>query len=975
MALTLPELKHEYIFQLDTEETKNSVFDQCREEAKEAAYSTFGTNENDTEYQPSPVKDPDYLMDYCSTDGHDYLKDYKLIWGYGIGIIEQDVICSLTTGEHLAEGTEACDTYETENAAGKDVDWKRGKWVKFSGNRNVSPTRIGEVILPDYIISLKDLCSVIIKPDSDKFTINGFNTEHVINMDRMFCFVNNNNFIPIIKGNYDLSSCLTAVKAFGGDLNCVDSSFKNFRQDCDYTSFLENADINNFDQFKNYSIGGSRMFYGVTVTNGYDGLLNDSMMKLYDYMFYNIIVDNILFTEGHGGNFTCNGKVNNCFEHPSATLNTEVLPNVNFENCIDSANDFISVKVLKDCTFDYSTINVEEVTTNYICALLSDNPITITVVPPNKYHLSTSTNFSVYREDDITLIFTKPVYWCIGYGKQSPFIYNCSKIIGTFYGTAFFNKELKEGSNVVIKNEIDTVQKFKDWIKGAGTARIKPIYSDSIEEFSGDLYKYIDADEYLIVNNISLMSTKNKNESLRPTYKLYNYNHNFDRRGKEVVILHPCIIQRHDITVDVDKTSTIHIASFESTSQYQCFLDVTEYDKLARININNVDTEPLDIEYTLYEQDYSQFANYMNGNTLNAPNCNIDCTGEAAIIADNLNSITVPDSFRIAANNCKIFNINNNITSDNYTSMFYLSNTNWTINTDYIVVANVEKALKATSYIIKNKGETSEQSYYYINNQEDIHFPTINTVDLIERNADGLKGNFVDTPYSELLYRVSYDYYDGYLTSFEQYSGETLIKDEVPDNTFKPYNGYYYGSNVFIKEDFYDYDLNYLVKIGESPNIGRQEDYLISLGNITITNSNRNQRIPNVYLNYVQRIKSIRFNTYVINFWLNYYLDTNFTIAINSGYRIDNFYTTPEASNITNFVITGNKIESEFNLSYLDKLTQESINNIANPDGFVSGCVLTINTIPFQYITEEQKQALTNAGVTLVEYIPTEITE
>lgn len=88
MALIIPEVKHEYIFMEDSEQDKEIQFDQCRADNKEAAYSCFGTGELDSEYQPSPTKDPDYLMDYCSTDGHDYLKDYRLIWGYGIGIIE-----------------------------------------------------------------------------------------------------------------------------------------------------------------------------------------------------------------------------------------------------------------------------------------------------------------------------------------------------------------------------------------------------------------------------------------------------------------------------------------------------------------------------------------------------------------------------------------------------------------------------------------------------------------------------------------------------------------------------------------------------------------------------------------------------------------------------------------------------------------------------------------------------------------------
>lgn len=51
MALILPEIKHEYLFHLDTEETKNSVFDQCRAEGKQAATVEIATLSDEEDVQ------------------------------------------------------------------------------------------------------------------------------------------------------------------------------------------------------------------------------------------------------------------------------------------------------------------------------------------------------------------------------------------------------------------------------------------------------------------------------------------------------------------------------------------------------------------------------------------------------------------------------------------------------------------------------------------------------------------------------------------------------------------------------------------------------------------------------------------------------------------------------------------------------------------------------------------------------------
>ena len=271
MAIIIPDIKREYIYLEATEADKDKQFEQCRTDNKEAAWAGIGTGELDSEYQPSPVKEPDYYMEYCSSDDYDYLKDYRLVWGYGIGIIEQDVICSLITGEHLAEGTEACDTYATQNTDGENIDWKRGIWLKFSGNRNISPGRIGEVILPERIISLKDLCTVL--TPKDEVVVEGFNTNNIINMDNMFGKESYFDYRYYIISNFNFDSAKTLNYAFKR------AHFVNFPYN-----------------INNKNLGGKSLFESAICDNE----VTEVNMKLYSRMFYSsgiIINNNFIFND------------------------------------------------------------------------------------------------------------------------------------------------------------------------------------------------------------------------------------------------------------------------------------------------------------------------------------------------------------------------------------------------------------------------------------------------------------------------------------------------------------------------------------------------------------------------------------------------------------------------------------------------------------------------------------------------------
>ena len=127
-----------------------------------------------------------------------------------------------------------------------------------------------------------------------------------------------------------------------------------------------------------------------------------------------------------------------------------------------------------------------------------------------------------------------------------------------------------------------------------------------------------------------------------------------------------------------------------------------------------------------------------------------------------------------------------------------------------------------------------------------------------------------------------------------------------------------------------------------------------------------------MYLYYITDIVNINAKTlYAIYF---YECSKLKSITINSSdsitYNIKSLYVDEMCANLEDITINNYENCEEINLSICSKLTQQSINNIVIPTLYKTGATLTIHTTPFQYITEEQKQALVNAGVTLVEYIP-----
>ena len=923
MALTLPELKHEYIFQLDTEETKNSVFDQCREEAKEAAYSTFGTNQNDAEYQPSPIKDPDYMMDYCTSDGHDYLKDYRLIWGYGIGIIEQDVICSLTTGEHLAEGTEACDTYEAENAAGENTDWKRGTWIKFSGNRNVSPTRIGEVVLPDYIISLKDLCVAL--TSTDEVVVEGFNTNNIINMDNMFGKESSSNYRYYIISDFNFDSAKTLNYAF----KCA--HFVNFPYD-----------------INNRNIGGISLFERVRIDND----VTEVNMKLYSNMFYNFyppINNKFVFED-------CDKDISFAFCY----ADIDDFPIINFTNVTYSCNQlFYRITVLNPDnikTLNLSSyVNPERSFDDYF--IQSSDSINIRITFPNVEIINKGAPF--ISLSDSTIIFDniliynkiKPNTRISGFESNANIItffsFNCTNItcIGTINGAAIgrinselYGKLFTDSSKIKIIQDDLTYNDLKEFINYNNDFDVMPLFF---------LYNNYSQHNNTVNFNIDVLDFS-ESQIIGNLFYSYNYrytNVNITNDSIDIVvdINKPILILgRYFKNITINNTSIDNIL-IGGNNNINLYYDL--YDYVLKVNTENIVELYSDCYYIDTNNDVLSYNNFFKINKANNINYN------------TLYRYDHTDS-NITIRNCNKFIIN-------YSDTDIMSGI---IN----IPSNFKLNIEVNPYL-SNLIKYGNVTFLNIDNENDtVSFPNLTNV--TDEYTLRYYGRFIDYPLSVLLNSELVYFANPYNCTYINDITETEIN--IHELAYSNYGINIDLSNFNINIEYTNIKGTYNDLLGSSmidtisPNL--------KVNNITFLDYDYSgSDIAKLYLQYIES------NNLIINFDINRYCYLYLYDLPNlHKFTINNFYGSIYANNFNyqnniNVLLLGNNniIDDFLNLSAFDKLTQESINSIVTPSNYRSGATLTINTIPFQYITEEQKQALTNAGVTLVEYIPTETTE
>ena len=322
MAINVPTPHHDYVYFTDTEQSKDNIIQQAIDDNKEACYVGYGTGQLNSEYQPSPIKDPNYYMQYCNSDNYDYLRDYRLIWGYGIGISETEVIINVDTGEYLAEGTEACDSY----IATEGVNAKRGVWLQFTGTTLINPSVIPSVNLPNYVISIKNLTNSLSSANLD---IQQFNTENIINWDNAF----SNKVVNFKDFTFDLSNCRSMNSTFNSSRisnyinnKATDFNFINVPENIIANNCFNGSTVNNniHTLLTNY-IGGIGMFQNTNNINIID--FTNCKLTLYSSMFY-YNIPHYTALDITDSDFKCNTILENVFNN----IYTNYFPKIDFSN-------------------------------------------------------------------------------------------------------------------------------------------------------------------------------------------------------------------------------------------------------------------------------------------------------------------------------------------------------------------------------------------------------------------------------------------------------------------------------------------------------------------------------------------------------------------------------------------------------------------------------------------------------------------
>lgn len=388
-TINIKDLQSSYVFQTDIEEHKEDILNQAKEDNKEACWVGYGIGNINSQYQPSPIKDDDYYMKYCNSDNYDYLKDYRLVWGYSIGIVEEDVIVNTDTGEHLAEGDD-CATYVPPSG----INYKKGKWLRFSGIYNLNPKIIQSVYLPDYIISFKELCKSLQTVD----IIEDLDTSNIYNMDEAFYNVNSiNNTNKLILDFSNVKSAVNCFYATKINNECID--FINCNDDCNYSYMFKSSKLAYLPTGINkQNIGGEEMFYSAMFQG--DITFN---MKLYHHMFYFAKFDTI------NGHFVCDKDISYAFDNSSCN---------NFNASIDftdvtNANNAISITVNNPFTIDLSTLPE---TSSYDCIITIYNEVTI--IPASFIHKQPIIKLYNYTVTNYKINITKPIKYYTIYDDE-----------------------------------------------------------------------------------------------------------------------------------------------------------------------------------------------------------------------------------------------------------------------------------------------------------------------------------------------------------------------------------------------------------------------------------------------------------------------------------------------------------------------------------------------------------------------------
>ena len=989
MAIIIPDIKREYIFLEATEADKDKQFEQCRADNKEAAWAGIGTGDLDSEYQPSPVKEPDYYMEYCSSDDYDYLKDYRLVWGYSIGIIEQDVICSLSTGEHLAEGKDACDIYATENAAGENTDWKRGIWIKFSGNRNISPGRIGEVILPKRIISLKNLCDVLNFDNVSEcnFYIPIETNNSILNISNL---CGQKSVIKLINNSeeYYFRGALDCSYAFAYANTEVIQTGLESAVNCSYTFY--HSTIGNITSFSNNKSCNYTSMFEEAIGNNYilsPYYIGKSMFK----NIHNLIIDttNIIY---------CQQDVSECFYGNNISYD---ITGIDFSEARNVQSMFYDINIINtnEIDLDLSTFaehddDVEDRFNDFLNNNTSDTTINITSpnikIKGNRVFGSDG-KFNIINKLIYKDIWDLPIIKCLNYDnndKRTGLFIRAIEITGHIQGVDIFNYHLLENSfNFGVGSKISTAPKpdnisVENVIEFyLNNSNIFP-HAFNYYEFKGILpnckLDNINFDDYYFVD--AIVSYMYLYDKISAGYINNNLTININKENKDFGLVSNLPYGRN-FNISVNNNSNIVMTESNLSVKY----NEERYEhningKYDYINIINNDNNAYNL-ITVYasKNDISRCVIY------NFPTCELSIIGNKLYPNNSNYYFNINNLYKFTVNRLKVesqysrcsvnaYIKNINIFQNDYENNFVTDNRYTRIPNNLITIFtnNINKI--TSTLTINNKGYIPLSSILkYEENGENLIYPIIET-NTEEYDYNGTIGEFKNTPLTELNKRY-YNIYKNkrkYYAISLHYSGESWINN---DSNFN----FDYSSKIPIQFSLDGDFTNKTITLKGQTNgsyIGYTAYNKISNATFILLDSSFNFYNLSETINIELR-KNTKYNgslifyscPTVLNIELGNGFDNNFGIGFN--YSIDTV-------NIEEFYITNNngngKISEDLNLYLFDKLSQNSINSLVNPNIYDSGITLTINTIPFQYITEEQKQALVNAGVTLVEYIPTETT-
>ncbi len=542
MNLNIKDINPSYIFQTNTKEHKEDILNQAKADNKEACWVGYGTEDINSQYQPSPIKDDDYYMKYCNSDNYDYLKDYRLVWGYGIGIIETDVIINIDTGKHIVEGKEACDAYIPEEG----INIKRGIWLRFSGNNFKNPTEIREVILPKEIISIKNLTTNL---SSRNLTIYGFNSENIINWDYAFCEKTNyseiiDRRIAITDHIYDLSSTKSMCGTFNvASLTSITENNKLYCKNVNeniiahYCFYYCRISVDIKELCSNY-IGGN---YFINFGTGYPTYhLENCKFTNYENEFRalaNYYFTNTIIRLQPGRNFSpFNNRGHSSFSYIYDFPIFENYDNTSYLNNYDGGTNAYLYSTSKDLTLDFSKVDINGSANYTLCDVLNtsyySNEINIIFNSKNKYYANILTfskllnaNFNIIINDiDDGLIINKSDYYLIS-------AYNCDATInGDLRGFGIiYVKSINDNSNITILNTNIDVYTSNTSVQ-TNLLKVKVLNENIINcinfdntfinpfiAYNGDISYPIFDDSYIPVCNITL-----SNENLKAV-NLGNY--------------------------------------------------------------------------------------------------------------------------------------------------------------------------------------------------------------------------------------------------------------------------------------------------------------------------------------------------------------------------------------------------------------------------------------------------------------------